>query len=202
MSRWVAIGALAAIVMIVGRAMTQSFPLPDVAPVGEVRPLRLGGPIRDAESYAVYAAVIQTTHADEHSGSPIVQIETNGPLVLEATGGPWRDVFARYNDANSSVWHIEASQPFNAPWRLWPQSDVDKGCGPSRPLDVKPGPDRGANVIIRLSAVGFSEDKTRAMVWVSFSCGGGNAEDLFFEKRNSVWIPTRPAGVKGRRTLE
>jgi hypothetical protein len=140
------------------------------------------GPV-DADSYAVYGAVLPDLWPVRVARATFLVLlqETRTNPTCEPSGVPiddtWRDVLTDYRRENGE------------PHRVLPKRDV--GIAYHR-LQA-----RESGGYISVSAVGFDESRTRAMVYVTHSCssqcGGGGYHLL--EKREGTWQEVRPVGV-------
>ena len=147
----------------------------------EKPPSLVGAP----EAYSVYATLLPKVWSD--IGRPtkemVVQKDTvtyprctpsNGTLDTE-----WRRVVSSYDSENSS------------------NRTLVQGQSPERTYQVAAADTiRSSNAYIQVSAVGFDESKTRALVYAQYRCGPrcGGGRYYFLEKVEGSWREVRVPG--------
>ncbi len=166
-------------------------------------------PIADPEAYAVYAAVIPRAF----NGTPLDHIalldETrfNDCRGIVQAGEQWRPLLNDFRAQNATV-RTFVPQMFDlgVPVEFVPLSTV---LGILKAHGWAPGVRRGswdsayasfpAGRLITLSAVGFSPDRSFAMVTVAFNCGTsgerqtgadcGQGDTRVLQKQQDRWVP-------------
>jgi hypothetical protein len=97
---------------------------------------------------------------------------------------------------------------FPKPYQIVSASELDAAFHRPAPNAIRDGwegfrqtfPDSGGYVI--LSAVGFNSEKTIALVYVDYRCGGlcGSSRYYILEKRDGRWVRSTPKGLKSEMT--
>jgi len=142
-------------------------------------------PVNDSEAYSVYASLLPKVWGD--IGRPtkelVVQRDTvtysrclpsNGSLDTE-----WSRVVASYNSENSNNRTLVQGQSPVWTFELGSTDTI-----------------RSSNAYIQVSAVGFDELKTRALVYVQYRSGakGGGGRYYFLQKVEGSWREARVPG--------
>jgi hypothetical protein len=174
---------------------------------------QLGVVINDLEAYAVYAAVVPVGFASRDK--PLTNItllnETRGyiPCPLDEAIQPlWRSVVESYQKENNRARVIQPGFDLGVSYSLITSAELRELVQQSHlstfPGRQSPGTQVFAGLpggrLVVVSAVGFNEEKTRAMVSVRYDCtsslepGKADADcyqgyQLMLEKREGRWVP-------------
>ena len=134
--------------------------------------------IEDLDAYAVYMVIVPTQVV---AARPIaIQSETVRNLQCLPSGKPfneeWRSALESFKEENARPRTLLPQFPSGWPFELASQADVSS-------------PRWGGYALV--SAVGFNQAKTRAMLFVMTSCGPfcGQGTFHFLEKREGQWFP-------------
>ena len=143
----------------------------------------------DGDAYQVYMAILPVTREMKHQGlgQLLIQQETQ-PLVdmtdCERPKGRFANLasaFDSYRAANKGSWQLVPKFDRMGPYRL--ESEVTLRNAPKTPPPVQ---------WITLSAVGFNESRTLAIVYVQLSCSLMLCESgslYAAQKKNGKWEP-------------
>jgi hypothetical protein len=177
--------------------------------------------IADAESYAVFAAAlaIGTTDTSRPADRVALLQETRAVTTCpeeKAVPPEWRRVVANHKKENARIRTLRPNAELGRPYSLVSIADLRslmRGAGYDlSKFSGQQSP--GAQVfrgfpggrLVAFSAVGFDEQKTRAMVTVQYDCFP-TAENqpsyrhcheyrqLMFEKHEGKWIAAREVGT-------
>ena len=142
-------------------------------------------PVNDSEAYSVYATLVPKVWGDigRSARELVVQRDTvtysrcmpsNGPLDTE-----WSRVVSSYNSENSKNRTL-----VQGPSPVWIFQ-----LGSTETI-------QSSNTYIQVSAVGFDEPKTRALVYVQYRCGikCGGGRYYFLQKVDGSWREARVPG--------
>ncbi len=172
------------------------------------------GPYEDPDAYEVYSAVLS-----RNGGGRIRSLSSffrtfrqrNGPSVrlralFKGTPSSPDDSTVFSSLSNRRTGTVAAAIPFCFPKAL-PNCQLLRVGGSfssSRAEHNRDGwegfrqtfPDSAGYVI--LSAVGFNSEKTIALVYVEYRCGGlcGSSRYYILEKRDGRWVRSTPKGLK------
>jgi hypothetical protein len=157
-------------------------------------------PLMDNDAYAVYAVALATVRPERRvpPAPLIIQSETehwDPPNCFPEPIKPeWREVLEDYRRQNAKRRIIEPRLQIDLPHQLL-SKDALRAFLPEDKRGSMELFDRtypGAGGYLTLSAVGFSADRSRAMLYVSHFCGGlcGSGWFSFFEKINGRWQRT------------
>lgn len=165
------------------------------------------GAVEDPEAYAVYGAVIRGTWPVTYAKATrlVIRAETvrndrcglSGPPVE----GEWKDVVDAFARANARPRPLVPDMPMQPPYVLATPDELrqvfqrepgDEGDW-WKPFYTK-YPDSGG--YFEVSAVGFDERRTRAMVYVAYHCGSlcAGGQHYLLEKIGA-WTEVRPEGL-------
>jgi hypothetical protein len=180
------------------------------APVADIEsgpPAINGGPLIDLETYSVFAAVVAATgHPPGSKG--VVCLETWGLgwddiAYYDVPPSDWSAVVDAYNTANSRFWDIQPVSPFGPLWTISDKRTIEaslKGDAkqPGLSWDGFRRQFPNAAGLLEVSAVGFDRTATRALLRMSYRCGGlcGSGGWLALEKVDDAWRVVEPAGLK------
>ena len=143
--------------------------------------------ITDADSYAVYAAVIPekfSTGDKPLSELPLLQETRAGSDCLDRDKGrkfppEWRPVVESFRKKNARAQIIQSGFNLGLPYTIVTVEQLrklmrDAGYSPQSGASNHPGAEVFARFpggrLIALSAVGFNADKTRALVAMQYDC--------------------------------
>jgi hypothetical protein len=163
--------------------------------------------ITDAEAYAVYASLLPDHWLIQHARatSLVFQRETSTRPMCDPIGKTdnevWRPVVEAFRSANAQTRAIHAGEPLGFPYAVVPAREIraifeysDTAWVWIDFLAKFPG----SAGCIDVSAVGFDEQKTRAMVYLAHHCGYlcGGGRYYYLEKSEGRWQKVR-RGLKG-----
>ena len=158
--------------------------------------------IEDPDAYVVYATLIDDAIPSKPTRKQLViQRETVVNKDCTVSGGAletdWKPVADDFKAQNARVRFIAADRDLHRPYIVVPQQDLlayFTKQGGRWPAFYRQYPDSGGYV--EVSAVGFNDRKTRAMVYVAHSCGDlcGLGSYRLLEKVGGKWDD---AGVPG-----
>lgn len=155
-------------------------------------PRDIDGPLLDDDAYEIYAVILRQMDEPSFPGGPrrVVYSTTDGESGREAfypgdAPAEWKPVVRDFNMTNLSIREFQPRPPFVGRWQVRTRDEIRREM-------TEEGVGR-----LALSAVGFNPEHTRALVHVSYSCGGkcGGAGMSAFEKLNGVWREVTPAGL-------
>jgi hypothetical protein len=163
--------------------------------------------VEDPESYEVYASLLpdEWIVTAAHAKTLVFRQETGTNPRCMPSGGAyetlWRSVVEDFRKANATVRLLKPGFPMTPPYIVVPKARIDAAFTAAKddPMFGWSGfyrtyPESGGYMIV--SAVGFSEDRKRAMVYMSHHCGslcGGGTHHLL-QKFAGIW---REAVVPG-----
>jgi len=165
-------------------------------------------PIDDAESYAVYAALLpsQWTVRVARAKILVFQQETTTYPRCMPSGTPrevdWQAVMESFRAENAEGRVILAGYDLRLPYVVVASTDIRATFRevPNDPMFGWSGfykryPDSGG--FMQVSAVGFGTARTRAMVYMAHSCGGlcGGGTYHFLQKINGAWREVKVQGM-------
>ena len=178
--------------------------VPHLSSLGKTQGQPLPKPIDDAESYAVYRALLPNEWSVRvsHAKNLIFQQETAtcpiGPVCCTPSGGPlddeWREVLENFKAENSRPRVLLPGYDLGIPYRVVTLADRKadgQACAEARRKDPKacgfPYPESAG--LMQVSAVGFDAPKRRAMVYMAHECGSlcGGGTYHFLEKTDGAW---------------
>ena len=165
-----------------------------------------GSAIADPEAYAVYASLLPQEWLVRYARAKtlVVQKETVAHYYCQPEGGEldtdWRPVVDAFRAANARPQAIRAGESLGFPYIVVPAAEIDAifDYSPSAwawvDFNVRFPDSKG---FIRVSAVGFDEDKKRAMVYMGHHCGGlcGGGVHHLLEKVDGQWRKAHLSGV-------
>lgn len=153
----------------------------------------VAGVVTDSDSIAIYTLITDELRSSMDGKGAVVYSTTHGEIGTElyTRGAPeaWNAVIQDFNLANRTAWSIWPLPPFVGTWQVV-----------SRPL-ARIGfdqPDQPAR--LEVSAVGFDRSRTRALLWMSFSCSSGgewcaSGRFMAFQKIDGPWREVSPPGM-------
>jgi hypothetical protein len=179
--------------------------------------------IADAESYAVFAAALTVRGANnDRAGDRVTVLQETRPVTTCPDEQPvppeWRPVVANHKKENAGTRTLRPDADLGRPYSIVSIADLrtlmrnagydlSKHSGQQSP---------GAQVfrsfpggrLVAFSAVGFDEQKTRAMVTVQYNCFPTaenqppsqychQFQQLTFEKLEGKWVAARSGGSCG-----
>ena len=165
--------------------------------------------IRDADAYAIYSALMSSNWLSTDIDTNVLLIQDVAEparggrcdLPLERMAQPWHEALAalRQRSANPGVW--QPNFTLNLPYRLVPKSTLERFFAPTvmdgwTPFAAAYPDARG---FIELSPVGYDRDRSHAVVYVTYMCGGlcGEGGYNFWTRQNGEWRPADPAPGSG-----
>jgi hypothetical protein len=164
----------------------------------------------DKDAYDVYAAKFPDEWAwtEAHANQVVIQRETT---TFPATGRgdaclpggddfppDWKEVLADYLKQNKTTRVLARGFVIDKPYSLVPMREFQdffkNGVGKGWEGFYARFPDSGG--IIRLSAVGFNSNKSKALVYIGHACGGlcGGGGYSFLEKKDGKWAGANVGG--------
>jgi hypothetical protein len=164
-------------------------------------------PLTDQDAYALYNMVI---HAEwpvrvAHAKQIVIQDTTEigsisappcYPKGTDIDNGQWGPALADFKRQNAQSWALLQQFSLDVPYELEGKEDLGaffRARGADGWDDFNAAhPDSHGYII--LSAVGFSPDRTKAIVYVAHHCGGlcGAGGYHFLERKAGVWTEARP----------
>ena len=164
-------------------AIGQSRNVPPVVPIQ----------VTDADAYAIYAALVPQAWSNVSKDALLLQreTETTTPCNVRPPADPeWLAVYKDFNQQNSRPQLLERELPVTIPYRLIARAELDAddarlaikypGIWQRRPESIE---------YAAVSAVGFSADKTKAVVYVRLR---GSGEFHSMERRAGAWVKVYP----------
>jgi hypothetical protein len=154
--------------------------------------------VKDADAYAVYAAVVPTVWATKSKDALLLQQETEGIEAMSTclssssavTAEPdWNVVEMNFKQANAKTRVLERALPVDIPYRLIPRADIladDARLALKYPGTWQRRPESMEYAAV--SAVGFNPTKNKAIVYVRLR-SRGNIHNL--ELRDGKWAVAR-----------
>lgn len=164
--------------------------------------------VDDPEAYRVYASLLprEWTVTAAHAKRLVFRQETGTNWACMPSGGAletdWRPVVDNFRSVNASVKLLKAGFPMTPPYIVVSSATIEATFKTVADDPMfgwsgfyKAYPDSGGYLVV--SAVGFSADRTQAMVYMAHHCGslcGGGMHHLL-EKANGAWreavVPVR-----------
>ena len=158
-------------------------------------PLQQLEPVTDPDSYEIYAALLAPGWAIHSKELLLLQQETVTfppcPLSGSAPDAEWRVIEKNFVAENARVRVLRPMLPVAIPYRLVPHAAI---LADDAQLELKYPRILHRPVAMEyaaVSAVGFNETKTKAMVYVRFRDQGGIE---LMELRDGKWISARLGG--------
>jgi hypothetical protein len=177
------------------------------------------GPYEDPDAYEVYSAALSRNGQWQDSKSLLI-LQNIPPkewpigLPQDALQGDaeftkrFDGIFKSFEQANREPSLLQYHFAFPKPYQIVSASELDAVFHRPAPNAIRDGwegfrqtfPDSGGYVI--LSAVGFNSEKTIALVYVDYRCGGlcGSSRYYILEKRDGRWVRSTPKGLKSEMT--
>ncbi len=168
-------------------------------------------PVDDAASYRLYATLVDAT-AGGAPNAPVLQLETVVPpascKALDDVAEAWKPAAKAFATANPGPRPLVREQVSRLPFIPVAPADIRKAVGSG--WDVFRATYKGAGGYVGVSAAGFDPQQTRAILWVTYTCGAscGSREFRFFTKAGTRWreeptthaaaCPEAPAVSTGR----
>jgi hypothetical protein len=172
-------------------------------------------PYEDIDAYEVYSTVL--SRAGEWQDSKSLLILQDIPPKEWPIGSPqgalqgdaeftkrFDGIFKSFEQANRERSLLQYHFAVRKPYQIVSTSELDAAFNRPAPNAIKDGwegfrqsfPDSKGYLI--LSAVGFSPDKTIALVYVDYRCGGlcGSSRYYILEKHDGHWVRSTPKGLK------
>lgn len=165
-------------------------------------------PVSDTDSYAVYAAIASRPWLGSRAERPrrlaVSERTSYNPRCLPK-GGPmettWRGAVESFTRENASRRRILPGRDIGVAYDVLTPSQFSTHFTHADSLDAGwegfHAAYKDAGGITTWSAVGFSADRRRALVYVNFTCGGLCAEGryVFLEKTRGAWRAVDVPGV-------
>jgi hypothetical protein len=161
-------------------------------------------PINDPESYAVYSALLPDAAMRGMRRSMIViQAEATTDLGCWPSGPPmeseWRSALESLHAENAHARTILSGFTLSVPYIVLSKADVMAVFDGLGPDGWKHFVERYPNSAgyLRLSAVGFDADRTKAIVYMghTYNSWGGQVAHHLLRKLTGTWRDTRVPGV-------
>ena len=146
-------------------------------------------PYENTDAYDVYGAFLST---DAASATPpiVISAETEPSGMCLRPEGEWKrtlsDAIADYNEQNSKTYRLQPKFKTTKRYELLTKEEI-------RARFKRPGD----GTWVELSAVGFNQKRTVAVVWVRHGCPGlcGSGTFHLFHKGNGKWQPLEWKGT-------
>jgi hypothetical protein len=157
--------------------------------------------ITEPEAYAVYASLMPKLKPARASGTSriVIQAESVTDTRCALKGKPleneWRVVLDDFNRENARVRKIVPNfPPMALPYRIVNSAEIQSAFE-ANGWEGFHAMYPNAGGYYRVSAVGFNEAKTWAMVYVEYGCGYrcGNGQVYLLEKRDGQWVGAKAA---------
>lgn len=171
----------------------------------------------DADAYAAYSAILAM--GGDWQGSKSLVILREIPPKEWPIGSPrgalqgdaeftkqFDSIFKSFEQANSQSLLLQDHFTIAKPYKILSSADLEAAF--RRPTVYHDGwesfrqsfPDSSGYVIF--SAVGFNSEKTIALVYVDYRCGGlcGSSRYYILEKHDGHWVRSTPKGLKSEMT--
>jgi hypothetical protein len=155
--------------------------------------------VNDSEAYKVYASLLSNDWivTAAHAKRLVLQRETVSNWSCMPSGdrfeSDWRVVIDDFKAANASVLTLLSDQPLGLPYVLVPSAEIKTILtgGYAWSDFHRKYPDSGG--YMQVSAVGFDNSKTRAIVYMAHHCGSlcGGGTHSVLEKIEGVWRGAR-----------
>jgi hypothetical protein len=115
--------------------------------------------------------------------------------TLESVGSEWHEAVRDFRDQNTEPQAVSEGQVLGKPYVVVAKARLEQLLAtPDETFGWKGFERRYPNSggYIQVSAVGFSRDRTKAVVYVGHHCGGlcGGGRMFFLERDNGAWRPT------------
>lgn len=161
-------------------------------------------PVDDSEAYAVYASLLprEWIVAVEHATSLVVQKDTVTNWGCMPSGAQfeaeWRPVIDSLKVQNASVRTLRPDYPLGLPFTLLGSADIQaiiRSPAHNWPDFNRKYPE--SHGYVQVSAVGFDQMRTRAMVYIAHICGPECAGGMHhvLEKVDGSWREARVPGM-------
>jgi hypothetical protein len=173
------------------------------------------GPYEDPDAYEVYSAVLSRNGQWQDSksllilqnippkewpiGMPQGALQGDGEFTKRFEG-----IFKSFEQANREPLLLQYHFAVPKRYQIVSASESEAAFHRPAPNAIVDGwegfrqsfPDSGGYVI--LSAVGFNSEKTIALVYIDYRCGGlcGSSRYYTLEKRDGRWVRSTPKGLK------
>ena len=163
--------------------------------------------VQDPEAYRVYEAVFRRERAVRapRVSRIVVRAETvrndacgvSGPAIE----GEWKPVVESFRRENATPRALLPGFPLQPPYVLVTSVELESLAGKPRASDewwkafYDAYPDSGG--YFQVSAVGFDQGRTRAMVYVAHACGSlcGSGQHHLLEQVDGAWREALPEGL-------
>jgi hypothetical protein len=172
-------------------------------------------PYEDLDAYQVYSIVLSMGGGWQDSKSLLIL--QNIPPKEWPTGSPqgalqgnaefskqFDGIFKSFEQANSEPLLVQYHFAIPKPYQIVSSAELDATFRRRAPNTIDDGwegfrqsfPDSMGYLI--LSAVGFNSERTIALVYVEYRCGGlcGSSRYYTLEKRDGRWVRSAPKGLK------
>jgi hypothetical protein len=149
-----------------------------------------------AEAYEVYSAVLQGDWQGAQQKTVVISTTTKfwkacvNPATEPDQG--LKGALEQYNAVNKDTWELQSEFGFGRQFQFISHGELasmfQKGVGRGWELFAKRNPDSSG--FVELSAVGFNEDKSIAVVYMGYHCGGmcGSGGVKFLQKKDGHWL--------------
>jgi len=149
-----------------------------------------------AEAYEVYAALLQGDWQGAQQKTVVISTTTKfwKACVNPATekDSALKAALEQYNSVNKDTWKLQGKLSFGRQFDLISLDEIRsmfrEGIGRGWERFGKRYPDSSG--FVELSAVGFNEDKSVAVVYMGYYCGGlcGSGGVKFMKKKDGHWL--------------
>lgn len=172
---------------------------------------KAAAPVDDAASYLLYATLVDAA-AGGAPNAPVLQLETVVPPAsctsLDRVADAWKPAAKAFATANPGPRPLVREQVSRLPFIPVASADIRKAVASG--WDSFRATYKGAGGYVGVSAAGLDPGQTRAILWVTYTCGPscGSREFRFFTKAGSSWreeptthaaaCPEAPAAGSGR----
>lgn len=158
---------------------------------GQAGPATGALPVSDAVSYGVYETLVERPKAGAKPNAPVLRLETVTPppacRALDGVAPVWKAAAQAFAAANPGPRPLVREQVNRLSFIPVTPAEIDKA--------VASGWERfraayaGAGGYVGVSAVGFDPAQSRAIVWVTYTCGPscGSREFRFYAKNGRQW---------------
>jgi len=128
--------------------------------------------VRDPDSYALYGLLVPSYWATTSNATILLQRETEKPHLCQNLAAPsedWQSVLGSFHAQNTRVQLLQPLLTTDALYRLISRAEIEAD-------DVE---------YVAVSAVGFNQLKSKAILYVRLRGGG---VIYFMEKRDGKWV--------------
>jgi hypothetical protein len=176
-------------------------------------------PYEDPDAYEVYSTVLLMDGAWQDSKALLIL--QNIPPKEWPIGSPWGalqgdenfteqfdGILKSFDQTNGEPLLLQYHFAISKPYQIVGSAELDAAFWRRAPNTVDDGwegfrqsfPDSTGYLI--LSAVGFNSEKTVALVYVEYRCGGlcGSSRYCILKKRDGRWVQSTPRGLKSEMT--